>query len=65
MASAVRRVSWQACTPSDTTITSVAVPASLSRTASSTAISSKGFMENLTLAVSTPVPSAFTRIFTL
>ncbi len=33
---------------------SVATPASLSRTASSTAISSKGFIDILTLAVSTP-----------
>ena len=35
------------------------------RMASSTAISSKGFMDILTLAVSTPVPSAFTRTLTL
>ena len=37
-----------------TTIISVAVPASFRRTASSTAISSKGFIDILTLAVSTP-----------
>ena len=43
----------------------VAAPFSFSRTASSTAISSKGFMDILTFAVSTPVPSAFTRTFTL
>ena len=44
---------------------SVALPASLRRTASSTPISSKGFIDILTLAVSTPVPSALTRILTL
>ena len=40
-------------------------PASFRRTASSQAISSKGFIDILTLAVSTPVPSAFTRTLTL
>src|SRR5690349_9177885 len=64
-ASAVRSVSWQACGPHDTATISVATPASLSRTASSTAISSKGFIDILTLAVSTPEPSALTRTFTL
>ena len=49
----------------DTAITSVAVPASSRRTASSTAISSNGFMDILTLAVSTPVWSALTRTLTL
>ena len=44
---------------------SVATPFSFRRTASSTAISSKGFIDILTLAVSTPVPSALTRTFTL
>jgi hypothetical protein len=37
----------------------------LQRSASSTAISSKGFIDIFTLASSTPEPSAFTRIFTL
>src|SRR5690349_17295638 len=64
-ASAVRSVSWQTCGPQDTATISVATPASLSRTASSTAISSKGFMDILTLAVSTPEPSALTRTLTL
>ena len=44
---------------------SVATPASLRRTASSTAISSNGFIDILTLAVSTPVSSALTRTLTL
>ena len=65
MAMAVRRVSWQAATPQETAMTSVAMPASLRRTASSMAISSKGFMLILTLARSTPLPSAFTRTLTL
>ena len=43
-----------AWTPHDTAMTSVATPFSFSRTASSTAISSKGFMLILTLAMSTP-----------
>ena len=46
-------------------MTSVAMPFSFRRTASSTAISSNGFMLILTLAMSTPVPSDFTRTFTL
>jgi len=46
-------------------MTSVATPFSFSRTASSTAISSKGFMLIFTLAMSTPVLSDFTRTFTL
>src|SRR5687767_11818594 len=65
IARAVRRVSWQACTPQETTTISVAAPASFRRTASSTAISSKGFIDILTLAVSTPLPSALTRTLTL
>jgi hypothetical protein len=65
IAIAVRRVSCDWVTPQDTTITSVATPFSLSRTASSTAISSKGFMLILTLAMSTPLPSDFTRTLTL
>ena len=49
----------------ETAMTSVATPFSLSRTASSTAISSNGFMLILTLAMSTPVLSDFTRTLTL
>ena len=48
-------------TDRDQTI-SVALPASLSRIASSTAISSNGFIDILTLASSTPEPSLLTRI---
>ena len=51
MASAVRSVSWHAATPARDRDTSVATPASLSRTASSTAISSNGFIDILTFAV--------------
>ncbi len=65
MAIAVRSVSWHWVTPQDTAMTSVATPFSFSRTASSTAISSKGFMLILTLAMSTPVPSLLTRTLTL
>ena len=65
MAIAVRRVSWHCCTPQDTAMTSVATPFSFRRTASSTAISSNGFMLILTLAMSTPVLSDLTRTFTL
>lgn len=43
----------------------LAEPFSLSRTASSTAISQKGFMLCFSPAVSTPVPSALTRTLTL
>jgi hypothetical protein len=65
IAIAVRSVSWHAAVPADTAITSVALPASFSLSASSTAISSKGFIDILTLASSTPDWSAFTRTFTL
>ena len=65
MAMAVRRVSWHWATPQLTAMTSVTRPFSFRRTASSTAISSKGFMLILTLAVSTPLPSDLTRTFTL
>jgi hypothetical protein len=51
--------------PIETTTISVALPASFRRKASSTAISSNGFMDILTLASSTPVPSLFTRTLTL
>jgi hypothetical protein len=64
MARPVRKVSWAFEEPIDTTTTSEAVPFSLRRTASSTAISSKGFIDIFTLASSMPEPSALTRIFT-
>ena len=48
-----------------TAMISVTAPLVLSRIASSTAISSKGFILIFTLARSTPLPSAFTRGFTL
>src|SRR5437660_8362378 len=65
IASAVRNVSWQAVTPHDTATISVTMPFSFSRTASSTAISSNGFIDILTLVVSTPEPSGLTRTLTL
>src|SRR5579871_4920332 len=65
MARAVRMVSCTCGRPSEMAITSVALPASLRRTASSTPISSNGFIDILTFAVSTPVPSALTPILTL
>ena len=65
-ASAVRSVSCaRGRTPQETATISVATPFSLSRTASSTAISSNGFIDILTLAVSTPLPSGLTRTLTL
>src|SRR5262249_12475432 len=51
--------------PIETQTISVALPCSLSRIASSTAISSKGFIDILTFASSTPEPSALTRTLTL
>ena len=65
MARAVRIVSCACCGPIETATTSVALPFSFSRSASSTAISSNGFIDILTLASSTPEPSGLTRIFTL
>ena len=65
IAIAVRSVSWHCATPHETATISLATPFSFNRTASSTAISSKGFMLILTLAMSTPVPSALTRTLTL
>jgi hypothetical protein len=44
---------------------SVATPASFNRTASSQAISSKGFIDSFWFARSTPEPSDFTRALTL
>ena len=65
MASAVRSVSCAWRTPIETATISSATPFSFSRIASSTAISSNGFMLILTLARSTPEPSPFTRALTL
>ena len=65
MASAVRSVSCALSAPAETATISSAWPASFMRTASSTAISQKGFIAILTFAVSTPVRSDFTRTFTL
>src|SRR5262245_21942663 len=62
MASPVRMVSVACCGPIETQTTSVAWPFSLSRSASSTAISSNGFIDIFTLASSTPELSLFTRI---
>ncbi len=65
MASAVRIVSCACCGPIETIITSLALPASFRRNASSTAISSNGFIAIFTFESSTPEPSGFTRTFTL
>src|ERR1700686_2142511 len=65
MASAVRMVSEVCAGPIDTATISVALPASLRRIASSTAISSNGFIDILILASSTPEPAGLTRILTL
>ncbi|OWW21643.1 hypothetical protein AYR66_21300 [Noviherbaspirillum denitrificans] len=65
IAIAVRRVSWHWVTPQDTAMISVALPPSFRRVASSTAISSNGFIDILTLAISTPLPSDLTRTLTL
>lgn len=56
-------LTWLAFGPIDTATTSFATPFSLSLTASSTAISQKGFMLIFTFALSTPEPSGLTRIF--
>jgi hypothetical protein len=65
MAMALRSVSWQPAGPQETAMISVATPASFSRTASSQAISSKGFIDSFWFARSTPEPSDFTRALTL
>ena len=65
MASAVRIVSAHCATPMLTATISVAAPFSFRRTASSTAISSNGFMLIFTPLSSTPEPSALTRTLTL
>ena len=64
MASAVRRVSAQAFGPTVTAVISPTTFFSLSRTASSTAISQKGLSECFTLAVSTALLAALTRTLT-
>src|SRR5690606_6198950 len=65
MAIAVRSVSWHCCGPHETATISVPTPFSFRRTASSTAISSNGFIDIFTLAMSTPLWSLLTRTFTL
>jgi hypothetical protein len=65
MAMAVRKTSWHWATPQLMATTSVTMPFSFRRTAASTAISSKGFMLILTLAMSMPAPSLLTRTLTL
>ena len=65
IASAVRSVSCAFAGPTDTATISEAAPFSFRRMASSTAISSNGFMLIFTFARSTPLPSDFTRGFTL
>ncbi len=57
-------VSCACAGPMETSTTSSALPASFSRSASSTAISSNGFIAILVLVRSTPDPSGFTRGFT-
>ena len=64
IAIAVRSVSCDCGTPIDTTTISVTTPASFMRTACSTAISQNGFIVILMFAVSTPLPSDFTRTLT-
>ena len=54
IASAVLIVSWACCGPIDRATISSAIPASFSLIASSTAISSNGFIDILTLSSSTP-----------
>ena len=65
MARAVRNVSWQVATPHDMATISVTMPFSFRRTASSTAISSNGFILILTLSRSSPLLSDLTRTLTL
>ena len=65
LASAVRKVSCAFAGPIETATISVATPFSLRRMASSTAISSKGFIDIFTFVSSTPEPSGLTRILTL
>jgi hypothetical protein len=56
-------LTWDCAGPQETATISWAIFFSFSRTASSTAISSNGFMECLTPSVTTPVLSGFTRIW--
>ena len=62
---AVRMTSWDCATPQLTATISVAIPASFNRVASSIAISSNGFIDILTLAISTSDWSGLTRTFTV
>ena len=64
MASPVRIVSCACAGPMETSTISSALPPSFRRIASSTAISSKGFIAIFVLERSTPDPSGFTRGFT-
>jgi len=63
--SAARNLSCALACPMETAMIPVATPFSFRRIAFPTAISSNGFMLCLTLARSTPLPSAFTRGFKL
>ena len=65
VATEVIAVSCALAGPTETATISSILPASFRRIASSTAISSNGFMLIFTFERSTPVPSAFTRGFTL
>src|SRR6056297_1543753 len=65
MARPVRSCCWQSLPPIEQTMTSSALPASLIRRASSSAISSNGLIDIFTPSVSTPEPSDLTRTRTL
>src|SRR5260370_29370597 len=65
LATAWRLVSGDCWGLTEAATIAVEAPPSLRRTASSTPISSNGFIDILTLAVSTPVLSGLTRILTL
>ena len=60
----VLNCSWLEVPPTETAMTSVATPASCSRTASSMAISQNGLTAILTLVRSMPLPSGFIRTLT-
>ena len=64
-ANAFLTVSWAFSSPTETATTSLALPASLIFTASSIALSSGGFVDILTLSVTTPELSSLTLIWTL
>ena len=65
IAKAFLMVSCTSGKPMDTAIISLATPFSFNRRASSTAISSKGFIDIFTLSNSTSVSSFLTRTLTL